>query len=55
MLTAIMLRHWQDGRILTKLYFKNINNDEVTMVLNGLKVWKQADQAKSYFESRCKP
>ncbi len=35
------------------IIFKNINNDEVTIVLNGIEAFrKQADQAKSYFESR---
>ena len=35
------------------IIFKNINNDEVTMVLNGIVAFrKQAGQAKSYFESR---
>lgn len=35
------------------IIFKNINNNEVTMVLKGIRAFKkQADQAKSYFESR---
>ncbi len=35
------------------IIFKNINNNEVTMVLKGIGAFKeQADKAKSYFESR---
>lgn len=43
-----MVRDFNEGII-----FKNINHNEVTMVLDGIAAFrKQAGQAKSYFEIR---
>ncbi len=43
-----MIRDFED-----KIIFKNIQNNEVTMILNGIDAFKQqAEQAKSFFESR---